>query len=161
MHFLFTKPFDDCLPGTTHVLPISQTSVHLRYTASATATPVASLTSGMNYHPEVGCTPTRHYFAWFRSVWIHFSSGLLVERHLPFICILRWEATPITWATPSAGSLCKDLEGSFCSVPACSPRASESIPSLALEPPSLGSKVHWRPYETFSLVGSATTRFLS
>ncbi|XP_005366687.1 trafficking protein particle complex subunit 13 [Microtus ochrogaster] len=40
--------------------------------------------------------------------------------------------SPLTWATPSAGSLCKDLEeGNICSLTACPRLASKSIPSLA------------------------------
>lgn len=39
---------------------------------------------------------------------------------MPFICILRQEDTSLIWGTSSAGSLCKDVERSFCSLSACS-----------------------------------------
>ena len=35
---------------------------------------------------------------------------LEAERLTPFIWVLRWEDTPLIWATPSAGSLCKDMK---------------------------------------------------
>ena len=48
--------------------------------------------------------------------------------------LMSWEDTPPTWATPSAGSLCKDTEkeGFAVCLLACSLLANKSIPSLAL-----------------------------
>ena len=52
---------------------------------------------------------------------------------------LSWEIPPLTWAAPSAGSLYKDMEeGRVCCLPICVPLRSKFIPSLALEPTSLG-----------------------
>lgn len=57
-----------------------------------------------------------------------FNLDLEMGRHMTFI-----------WATPSAGSLYKDmLEGRICSLPASPHLASKSIPSLALQFTSLG-----------------------
>ena len=68
-----------------------------------------------------------------------FGPDLEVRGHRLLILILRWEDTPLIWATPSAESLYKDIEeGCFCSLPTCPYLASTSIPSLALEPTSLG-----------------------
>jgi hypothetical protein len=58
----------------------------------------------------------------------------------------------LAWATPSVGSLYKDMEeGSFFSLPACSHLTGKSIHTMALAPTS-GFKHLRRPVEIFSVV---------
>lgn len=53
--------------------------------------------------------------------------------------LLSRENPPLTCAPRSSGSLYKDMEeGRVCCLPTCVPLRSKSIPSLALEPTSLG-----------------------
>ena len=102
-------------------------------------------------NPEMEGTPVRYILLGLKQV-----NSLLVQtykvgiqhifnlhletgRHGPVFQILRQKDLPLIWAIPSPRSLYKNLEeGRFFSLPASPRLTSTSIPSLALEPISLG-----------------------